>query len=244
MKHYEKIIELGCFSRQTLAKLLGSDSNAASTIQDYLRRGLIERIRHDLYAVMSLETLQPIPSRYQIATALFPDAYISHHSAFEFYGCANQVFYEVYVSTSSRFKDFTYGGITYRRVNPKQNATVKKFGSVRVSSLEQTVVESINDFEKIGGLEETIRCLLIVPSLNETKLLNILGNYNCGFLYQKVGYLLYELNDTLNLSASFFEECKKHLARSKRYFYKGGENFVWNSQWGIYTPTSVYGYKT
>jgi len=90
MKHYEQLIRLGCFSRSSLADVLYCSVNTAATIiQQYLKKGYIERVKHDLYAVISLETKQPIFSRYQIGAALFLDACISRHSAFEVYGYAN-----------------------------------------------------------------------------------------------------------------------------------------------------------
>ncbi|MDD3921533.1 MAG: transcriptional regulator, partial [Eubacteriales bacterium] len=170
MKHYEKLVELGCFSRQTMVEMLGSDATAASMIRAYLEKGYIERVRHDLYAVISIETKQPIFSRYQIGASLFPDACITHHSAFEVFGYANQVFYETYVSTNSRFVDFEYHGVAYHRLAPKENAAVIRQGNVAVTDLEQTVVDGICDFEKVGGLEETMRCILLIPSLNGAKI--------------------------------------------------------------------------
>ena len=65
-----------------------------------------------------------------------------------------------------------------------------------MTSMEQTVVDSIRDFEKIAGIEEVIRCMMLVPGLNEQKVLECLARNNNGFLYQKCGY--------------FFEECRKN----------------------------------
>ena len=47
-----------------------------------LKNGYIERVRRDLYAAISVETKQPVLSRYQIGSRLAADAYLSHHSAF------------------------------------------------------------------------------------------------------------------------------------------------------------------
>ena len=142
MKYYEKLIELGCFSRSDIARLTGSDSAAGSLLHSYLDRGIIERVRHNLYTVISLETKQPVLSRYQIGAQLFPDACISHHSAFEVYGCANQVFYETYVCTSSRFLDFEYNGVFYHRIAPKFEMEPDSVSGTRVTSLERTVADS------------------------------------------------------------------------------------------------------
>ena len=153
MKNYETIVELGCFSLGELAeKLKCCIPTATSLIQKYLKNGYIERVRRDLYVAISIETKQPVLSRYQIGSRLAEDAYLSHHSAFEVYGYANQVFYEIYVATETRFTDFVYNGILYHRIAPKENADINVIHDVKVSSVEQTVVDSICDIEKIGGL--------------------------------------------------------------------------------------------
>ncbi|MBQ8588729.1 MAG: transcriptional regulator, partial [Clostridia bacterium] len=177
MKNYEMIVELGCFTLGELAEKLNCCISTATTlIQKYFKKGYLERVRRDLYVAISIETKQPVLSRYQIGSRLAEDAYLSHHSAFEVYGYANQVFYEVYVATETRFTDFVYNGILYHRTAPKVNADINNINGVKASSVEQTVVDSICDMEKIGGLEETIRSILLIPSLNADKLLEALKN--------------------------------------------------------------------
>ena len=239
MKHYEKLIELGCFSRCDLVTITGSDAAANSLIHDYLQKGYIERVRRDLYTAISIETKQPVPTRYQIASRLFEDACVSHHSAFEYYGYANQVFYEVYVTTQNRFQSFEYDGVTYHRIAPRYEASAELSGGVRAAGLERTVIDSINDFEKIGGLEETLRCLMLIPALKPDKLLLTLAAYNSGFLYQKSGYLLESLRDSLDLPESFFAECRKHISGSKKYLMKERNNFVWHEKWRLYAPADI-----
>ena len=101
-----------------------------------------------------METKQPVLSRYQIGSSLFPDACITHHSAFEVYGYGNQAFYECYVATDKRFHDFEYDGAMYRRVERKPDMEITQQGNIRVTSVEQTVVDSIRDFEKIQVLRK------------------------------------------------------------------------------------------
>lgn len=83
-----------CVTREDFKKLAGTDSAAAWHIKAFLEKGYIERVRHDLYVVISLETGQPIANRFQIASAAVEDACVSHHNAFEYYGVANHVFYD------------------------------------------------------------------------------------------------------------------------------------------------------
>lgn len=239
MKHYEKLVELGCFSRSDLATITGSEAAANSLIYGYRQKGYIERVRRNLYVAISIETKQPIPTRYQIASRLFEDACVSHHSAFEYYGYANQVFYEVYVTTLNRFQSFEYDGVTYHRIAPRYESLAELIRGVRVSGLERTVIDSIHDFEKVGGLEETLRCLMLIPSLNPDKLLSILAAHNSGFLYQKSGYLLESLRDNLDLPESFFAECRKHISGGKNYLMKERNNFVWHERWRLYAPADI-----
>lgn len=239
MKHYEKLLEKGCFRREELVELVGTPAAAKMVIYEYQKKGYIERVKRDFYVVISIETKQPILSRYQIGANLFPDACISHHSAFEVYGYGSQVFYECYVATDSRFTDFEYDGVTYHRLERKPDIEVIQKGNVRVTSIEQTVVDSIRDFGKIAGLEEVIRCFMLVPGLNEEKVLACLKRNENGFLYQKCGYLFEQLKDEFGFSNKFFEECQKHSSGAKRYLMKDAEENVFHEKWKLYTPPSL-----
>lgn len=239
MKYYEDLLLLGCFSRKDAENLTGNKKTADSMLRDYLQRGYIERVRHDLYAVISFDTKQPVLSQYQIGCCIFPDAYLSHHSAFEYYGYANQVFREVYIATGSRFQDFEYNGYFFHRVAAKKNPVTTIGNKIRVASVEQTVIDCIEDFEKLTGIEETLRCIALIPSLNEEALLKILNDRSNGFLYQKCGYLLQSSNSGLQLSASFFDECRKRISGSKKKLMRNSNNSVWNEEWNLYVPRSV-----
>lgn len=239
MKHYAKLLEKGCFSREDLTGLVGTPAAAKMVIYEYQKKGYIERVKRDFYVVISLETRQPLLSRYQIGTNLFPDACISHHSAFEVFGYGSQVFYECYVATDSRFTDFEYNGVIYHRVEKKPEIEVIRQGNVRVTSIEQTVVDCIRDFEKIAGLEEVIRCLMLVPGLKEDKILACLKRNENGFLYQKCGYLFEELRNNFGFSDMFFEECIENSSGAKRYLMKEAQETVYCEKWKLYAPRSL-----
>lgn len=240
LKHYESMVNMGCFSHAELAEALHlGDATAATLLQQYQKRGYIERVRHDLYVVISIENKQPVLSRYGIGSRLFPDACVSHHSAFEVYGYANQVFYEIYVMTSSRFKDFEYDGVTYRRVAPKGTVQKETVRSVRTTGIEQTVIDSINAVDKIGGLEELLRCLSLIPALNEEKLLLALSEHKNGFLYQKTGFLLEQFRTELGLSEAFLQTCEGCISKSDRYLTKEHVGFVYHPKWRLIGPKDM-----
>lgn len=239
MKHYENLLDVGCFSRNRLIELVGSSSVANRIIYEYQKKGLIEKVKRDFYVVISMETKQPVLSRYQIGSNLFSDACITHHSAFEVFGYASQVFYECFVATDKRFSDFEYNGVVYHRVERKPDTEVMQQGKIRVTSVEQTVVDSIRDFEKIAGLEEVIRCMMLVPGLNEQKVLECLAKNNNGFLYQKCGYIFEELKEEFHFSSNFFTECETYSSGAKRYLMKEWQDNVFHKRWKLYAPPSL-----
>ncbi|NLE14973.1 MAG: transcriptional regulator [Spirochaetales bacterium] len=240
MKYYPELVSLGCFSLEDLKSITGSSEAANALSRAYREKGYIQSVRKNLYVAISMETGQPVPTRYEIASHISEDAVVSYHSAFEYYGYANQVFYDVYITSLSRFHDFQFDGITYRRVSPKIISHIQQGPKgVRVSSLERTVIESIERFEKIGGLEELLRCLQLIPALDESQLLSCLEEYDNGFLYQKTGLILSAFAQSLQLSSSFFENCRKYLPTGKSYLYNRSKDFVFHKNWNIYAPADV-----
>jgi len=244
VKYYKQLLHKGIFTFNDIVEMTSNRGTAYSLVRDYLQRGYIKSIRRNLYTAVSLETGQAVAGKYQIGSKVNKTAYISHHSAFEFYGLANQVFYEIYVSSKNRFSDFEFEGISYKCVLAKIDEGVaepKNCDGTRVTELERTVIDSIKDFEKIGGLEELLRCLDLVTYLDEEKLIKYLDLYNLQVLYQKTGYILEHFKESIKLSAGFFEVCKGKVGKSTRYLYTGVENddAIYNSQWQLIVPKAL-----
>jgi predicted transcriptional regulator of viral defense system len=239
MKHYGRLLQMGCFTRKDLTQMVGGENTAGSLIYSYKKKGLIKSVRRNLFVAISLETGQPVASRFSIASHAAPDAVVSHHSAFEYHGYANQVYYEMYVTAQTRFRSFEYDGISYRCLSGDiDHGVLERPGGVRVSDIERTVLDSINDFERVGGLEELLRCLEMVPCLDAEKLLGYLAEYDTGYLYQKAGYILEHLREALYLPDSFFDSCKGAIPKTKRYLYKGLQKqpHVLSADWRLYVP--------
>lgn len=187
-----------------------------------------------------METEQLIPNRFQIASRISGESFISHHSAFEFYGYANQVFYEVYFGTEKKIRPFDYDGLHYQPVKSGITEGIQETeNGVRVTTLERTVIDSIADFRRIGGLEELLRCISLIPSLDENKLLETLAAYGQGQLYQKAGYILEAFKDELSLSDAFFEKCALQISASKTYLFDRQDDFIFHKKWLLYAPENL-----
>lgn len=241
MRYYQDLVKMPCFSSQDLTNMLGSHDSARAILHRYMKNGLIERVKHNLYAVISLETGQPVANRFAIGTRAAEGAYISHHSALEYFGFANQVFYEVYITTQRRFRTFEYRGVRYTSIIPRIDSGVEdRIGVVRVTNIERTVIDSINDVEKIGGLEELLKCLSLIPSLREDKLITSLEEYGKGFLYQKAGFILSLFKGEWNLRSEFFQLCRERISTTKKYLVDVRRPLtsddMLHKEWGLIAP--------
>lgn len=241
-EYYERMRELGCFSLRDVTDMVGEQSAVKYLVNDYQRKGYIDRIHRNLYTVMDMETEEPMLTKYQIGSRLFPDAYVCLRSAFEAWGYAPQEGNDVYVATGTRFTDFRYNGVFYRRMPRKTGADTEWVGGNLVSSLEQTVVDCIHSFEGIMGLEEIVDCIIRLPRLDMVRLLSCLERYGNGYLYQKCGYILEQLQEYVKLPKAFYQECREHCASTVRYMIKGADDLVYHRDWRIYAPSLDSGY--
>ena len=149
----------------------------------------------------------------------------------KYYGLANQVFYEVYVSSETKFNHFEYAHVIYKYVASRMSEGVfeaKNTTRVRITDMERTVVDSIRDFNKIGGFEELLNCLEGIHYLDEKKLKRYLDIYNIQGLYQRVGYLFDHYPKELKVSEEFIENGKGKIG--KMLFYTTVENKCLNAE--------------
>jgi predicted transcriptional regulator of viral defense system len=159
-----------------------------------------------------------IPTKFEIACNITKNAYISYHSAFEFYGYTNQVYNEVVVSSPTQFHDFTFEHNTYRSKRVKNTLFVETVNNIKVSSLAKTIVDSIDNVKTYDDLEELINILNMIPLINGNEVLAYLKHVNKTILYSKVGLLLSFYEDDYNIKKEMLNEMKKHGLQIARNF--------------------------
>ncbi|HNZ09750.1 MAG TPA: type IV toxin-antitoxin system AbiEi family antitoxin [Bacillota bacterium] len=242
MKRYEKLLSMEIFNRNEVVSLYNNAKSADSILYNYIRKGYIASVKRNLYVAISPYSKQPVANRFQIASRIKDDSYITHHTAFEYHGCANQVFFEVYVASARKFQPFAYDGYTYRYIAPRiDTGTIKKPDGVMVTDMERTILDGINDFDRIGGFEELLRCIELVLNVDEGKLMEYLKLYNSCFMYQKAGYILDRFKEQLHLTEGIFETCEAAIGKSVRYLYQGVrmEKPVFDRRWQLVVPESL-----
>ena len=244
MKYYEELIDKKVFDYNDIVGITGNKGTANNLIYRYKEKGYIKSIKRNLYTVISLETKQSVANKFEIGSNITDSSYISHHSAFSYYGITNQVFYEIYVSSNTRFNDFVYDAITYKFIQSKcEKGIIKPVENplIRITDIERTVVDSIKDFEKIGGLEELLQCIDLITYLDYEKLYKYLQLYNSQIVYQKTGYILEHFKDELKIPGKFFDMCESKIGKSRRYLYKNlkNEKGIYNGKWQLIVPKNL-----
>ena len=242
MVGYTELSKMNTFSMADVYNLVGNKKTASSLILRLSKKGLVKKIKNNLYTCVNVANGSVIASRYHIGCGINETAYLSHHTAFEYAGIANQVYYEVYVSTKTKFIDFEFDGITYKYVASKFGPGVvepKHTQGIRITSLERTVVDSIKDFEKIGGIEELLNCISSVVYLDEKQLITYLDTYDMQFLYQKTGFILEHYKSDLQISSKFIDYCKDKTGKSTRYLTKDSDTYC--KEWRLVIPNGLFG---
>ena len=242
MNLYFELLKKPIFNMEDVNEFYNNMDSARSAIKRLMKDGMVAKIRNNMYTCISGETGAPVANRFQIASHITPTSYVSHHTAMEYYGITDQVFYDVYVSSETSFRDFTFDGYTYCYVASKSSEGIEKppySGGVAVTNLERTIVDSIKDMDKISGIEEVVQNIESVHRMQEKRLLKYLELYQNQFLYQKMGYLLWQHKEQMGLSDSFFEKCKKQIGKSKRYLTRDQVGGCYDDTWKLVVPDAL-----
>ncbi len=238
MKAYEQLSKCKTFSLGDVIAITGNESTSTSLITRWLKKKYVVRIRKDLYTYIDLTTGDIIANKYQIASAINDNSYVSHHTAFEFYGMVNQVYNTAYVSSEKRFNTFEFMGTNYKCISSAFKdgvIQVKNIEGIRVTDKERTFVDSVNLVSKVGGIEELINITKTIEDLDADKLLNYMEWYNKKILYQKVGYFLENYYIGQRLETDFFETCHVKSGDSVRYLVQGRDG-KFNAKWNLIIP--------
>jgi predicted transcriptional regulator of viral defense system len=241
MEIYNKLLELKVFSFNDLMVIFKNKNAVNQVIYRMLHKGYIIKIKYNLYAVINIVTKSVIPDEYMIASKITKTSYVSYHSSMDYYGKKNQVFYYIYVSSDSKFKDFEFNGMLYKYVKSKINVGIDNKNNVKVTDIERTVIDCINNIDLAGGQEELFKCLDLVGKLNNDKLIKYLKAYNQKKLYKKVGFIFEKYKIQFDISDKLLTLCLDTKTTTKYYFDKETKNIdnKYINKWNLIVPYHI-----
>ena len=91
MKYYPQLAQFPVFTLNDARKVMGSAINAPKMLNLMIKEGSVRRIRQNLYTCQDFVGYGDVASRFDIASKITDSSFVAFHSAFEFYGCYNQV---------------------------------------------------------------------------------------------------------------------------------------------------------
>ena len=246
MKYYEDFLKLEVFHLEDAQKVVGSVENAKVLLNKYTKKGLVKRVRRDLYCAVHLENREATADRYLIGSKINESAYLTYHSAFELHGLSHQVGFVVYVASESKISDFLYEGISYKYVGRGIQAGVTNYrlnSKINLTDLERTVIDSIDRPDYCGGLHELDEILKICPVLDQTKMLTYLEMYDKKVLFKKAGYFFERHQESLGVKEHLLSVMEKRTGSMKKYLSEealDGDG-VLVKRWGLIVPKTLQG---
>jgi predicted transcriptional regulator of viral defense system len=244
MMYYAEFLRLEVFNLADAERVVGSTENAKVILNSYVNKGIIKRVRRNLYYTVNLENKEAPADRYLIASKINDSAYLTYHSAFEVHGLSHQISFVVYVASNQRVSDFDFEGFSYKYVRAGIKEGVVSYHlneRIKVTDLERTVVDSLDRLDYCGGPHELDEILKICPVLDEDKLYNYLEAYNKQILYKKAGYFLEQNQQSLGISDDFLAAVEKQTGDTKSYLNEEAldGNGVFINRWGLIVPKTL-----
>lgn len=235
MKYLELLSEKRVFDHSYVMEITKSRSLADMTIQQYLKKGYIKRVKKNLYVTISLETSGVIPTKFEIASNVTPSSFVSYYSAFDFYGFSNQVYNEITVSSLEQFRDFTFQYNDYHYKYIKNIEFVDMVNGVRVSTIAKTIVDCIDDIKSYDDMEEVIQNLSALPIINGLLVMEYLLFVNKKILFNKVGLLLSFYKDGFNVTEQLLIRMKNLGIKNVKYFTNEKHRLKkYYKEWNLY----------
>ena len=98
------------FNKQEIIKDFDNEKQLNNWIASKLKSKSLKKVRNGLYVIVD-SAGYVYSSKFEIASKISKDSFVSYHSALEFHGVANQVFSDVIVCSSTRFNNFEFEDI-------------------------------------------------------------------------------------------------------------------------------------
>ena len=229
-------------------------SSSLASVKQHADAGTLLRVRRGVYAVVprgqTPETVVVDP--YVLATHLAPDAVVAYHGALQFHGRAHSLTRRVPFLTSTRAKPFDFRGTAFIPVPvPPPLRTFPDLGggvlekmrdgaSVRVTSLERTLVDVLDAPRHGGGWEEIWRSLESVEFFDLDAVIEYAFKLASAVTVAKVGFYLEQHREALMVEDQHLERLRAGAPRRPMYLERGKrEPGKLLSRWNLVVPERV-----
>jgi predicted transcriptional regulator of viral defense system len=238
------------------ARVLGrgvSRHTANNLLAHHVGAGRLVRVRRGLYATVprGVEPAVASVDPYVLATKLCDDAVVAYHAALQFHGKAYSLWSRFTYLTRHRARPLEFhearfvpvqlpvavraladagGGVAERR---------HAGGSVRVTTLERTLVDVLDAPEHGGGWEEVWRSLESVEFFDLDAVVAYTLRLGSALTVARVGFYLSEHREALMVDDRHLHELRARAPAQPRYLDGRREPGKLVSPWNLVVPERV-----
>ena len=152
------------FTSATLLEAVGGQQATLVSLSRATKDGKVHKVRKGLYVSNSGRFIGLAANPYLIAQTFRPDAAFVYHSALALQGVSHSLSNRVQFMAPGKPVSFVYNGVVfqcYSNYSEKdtQSLAAKAYGTVRVTTREQTLIDCFSRVGRSGGAEEVMRSL-------------------------------------------------------------------------------------
>ena len=226
-----------------------------SLLRRYVADGRLLRVRAGLYTVVprSTDATDAPVDPYLVATKLAPDAVLAYHAALQFWGKAYSVWQRFHFVTETSTRALHFRGFEFvpvkvplplrRLPTSERHVTEQRHagGTVRVATLERTLVDVLDVPSNAGGWEEVWRSLEMVEFFDLDAVASYAVKLGSALTAARVGFFLEQHREALMVEDKHLEPLRRLRPRQPRYLdarRKPGKLVV---AWNLIVPDDVLG---
>jgi predicted transcriptional regulator of viral defense system len=230
-----------------------SPKTSENLLAMHLKSGRLQRVRRGLYAV--------IPRRvdgndfnvdpYLVASKITEDSVIVYHAALQFFGKTYSVWHRFHYRTAKRARPFSFRGFEFVPVlaptvlrvilNNDQGIVEKQHagGRARVTTLERTLVDVLDQPDKCGGWEETWRSLELVEFFDLDAVISYVQLMASAITAARVGFFLEQHRESLMVEGKQLEALRELAPAQPRYIDSARKTGKLIKPWNLVVPENL-----
>jgi predicted transcriptional regulator of viral defense system len=228
-----------------------SKHTSNALLRKHLATGRLLRVRRGIYTTVPRPTDNAMVDPYLIATCLTHDAAVAYHSALQFHGRSYSVSRRFHYLTRVRARPFTFRGSEFVPVRaapslrdlPDLGGGILEQphagGTVRVATLERTLVDVLDAPDKGGGWEEIWRSLESVEFFDLDAVIEYVRKLGSAIAAARVGLFLDQHREPLMVDDAHLDKLKQLGPKEPRYFDPKRRPGKLVSAWNLVVPEPI-----